>query len=84
VRRRARRCSRPPTPASTATRWRRAPSPLTDTRFYGLDYGIPALCFGARAESIHGFDERVDLDSVKKLTKTLALFIAGWCGVEAA
>jgi acetylornithine deacetylase len=56
---------------------------LTDTRFYGLDYGIPALCFGARAENIHGFNERVDLDSVEKLTKTLALFIAGWCGVEA-
>ncbi len=56
---------------------------LTDTRFYGLDYGIPALCFGARAENIHGFNERVDLDSVKKVTKTLALFIAGWCGVEA-
>jgi acetylornithine deacetylase len=57
---------------------------LTDTRFYGLDYGIPALCFGARADNIHGFNERVDLTSVKKLTKTLALFIAGWCGVEAA
>ena len=57
---------------------------LTDTRFYGLDYGIPAFCFGARMENAHGFDERVELDSVKKITKTLALFIAGWCGVEAA
>ena len=55
---------------------------LTDTRFYGLDYGIPALCFGARAENGHGFNERVELQSVKKVTKTLALFIAGWCGVE--
>jgi acetylornithine deacetylase len=57
---------------------------LTDTRFYGLDYGIPALCFGAKAEAMHGFNERVELDSLKKVTKTLALFIAGWCGVEAA
>jgi acetylornithine deacetylase len=56
---------------------------LTDTRFYGLDYGIPAFCFGARAEGIHGFNERLDLASLKKVTKTLALFIAGWCGVEA-
>jgi acetylornithine deacetylase len=56
---------------------------LTDTRFYGLDYGIPALCFGARAENMHGFNERVSLDSLKKVTKALALFIAGWCGVEA-
>ncbi|MBO0763196.1 MAG: ArgE/DapE family deacylase [Hyphomicrobiaceae bacterium] len=57
---------------------------LTDTRFYGLDHGIPALCFGARAENIHGFNERVDLTSLKKVTKTLALFIAGWCGLEGA
>jgi acetylornithine deacetylase len=57
---------------------------LTDTRFYGLDYGIPALCFGAKAEAVHGFNERVELESLKRVTKTLALFIAGWCGVEAA
>ena len=57
---------------------------LTDTRFYGLDYGIPALCFGAKAEAMHGFNERVELESLKKVTKTLALFIAGWCGVEPA
>jgi len=55
---------------------------LTDTRFYGLDYHVPAFCFGARMENAHGFDERVELESVKKVTKTLALFIAGWCGVE--
>jgi len=55
---------------------------LTDTRFYGLDYGIPALCFGAKAENIHGFNERVELDSLKSVTKILALFVAGWCGVE--
>jgi acetylornithine deacetylase len=61
-----------------------ASTALTDTRFYGLDYGIPAFCFGARAENIHGFNERVELESLKKVTKTLALFIAGWCGVEAA
>ena len=60
-----------------------ASTALTDTRFYGLDYGIPAFCFGARAENIHGFNERVELESLKKVTKTLALFIAGWCGVEA-
>lgn len=57
---------------------------LTDARFYGLDYGVPAFCFGAKMENAHGFNERVDLDSLKKVTKTLALFVAGWCGVEAA
>ncbi len=54
---------------------------LTDTRFYGLYYGIPAFCIGARAENIHGFDERVDLASVRQLTKLLARFIGDWCGL---
>ena len=56
---------------------------LTDTRFYGR-YGIPALCWGPRAEAIHGFDERVDLASVRACTEVIALFVARWCGVEEA
>ncbi|AXI55147.1 acetylornithine deacetylase [Sulfitobacter sp. JL08] len=55
---------------------------LTDTRFYGLYYGVPAFCIGPRAENIHGFDERVELESVRKLTVLLALFIAEWCGLN--
>ena len=55
---------------------------LTDTRFYGLNYGIPSLCFGASGAAMHGFNEYVDLDSLRKSTKTMALFIAEWCGVE--
>jgi len=31
---------------------------------------------------LHGADERVNLDSMRQVTKTLALFIAQWCGVE--
>ena len=54
---------------------------LTDTRFYGLYHGIPSLCYGPIAESIHGFDERVDLASVKQVTGVIALFIAEWCGL---
>jgi acetylornithine deacetylase len=57
---------------------------LTDTRFYGLNYGIPSLCFGATGEAIHGFNEYVDLESLRKSTKATALFIAEWCGVEQA
>ncbi|MRU16866.1 ArgE/DapE family deacylase [Roseovarius sp. A21] len=56
---------------------------LTDTRFYGLYHGIPALCYGPTAESIHGFDERVDLGSVQRCTEVIALFIAEWCGLRA-
>ncbi|MFC3615327.1 ArgE/DapE family deacylase [Lutimaribacter marinistellae] len=55
---------------------------LTDSRFYGLYYDIPSFCIGARAENIHGFDERVELESVRNLTKVLAGFIARWCGVN--
>lgn len=55
---------------------------LTDTRFYGLYYGIPAFCIGPVAQNIHGFDERVELESVRQLTHVLALFIAQWCGLN--
>ena len=34
---------------------------LTDTRFYGLNYNIPSLCFGASGAAMHGFNEYVDL-----------------------
>jgi acetylornithine deacetylase len=55
---------------------------LTDTRFYGLNYNIPSLCFGATGAAMHGFNEYVEIDSLRQVTKTMALFIAEWCGVE--
>jgi acetylornithine deacetylase len=55
---------------------------LTDTRFYALHHGIPAFTYGAVGEAIHGFDERVELASLERLTETIALFVAGWCGVR--
>jgi acetylornithine deacetylase len=60
----------------------RAMTALTDTRFYGLYYNIPALCFGAKSDAIHGFDERVELASLQRVTETMALFIARWCGLN--
>lgn len=57
---------------------------LTDTRFYGLNHNIPSLCFGASGAAMHGFNEYVDLESLRKSTKVTALFIAEWCGVEKA
>jgi acetylornithine deacetylase len=56
----------------------------TDARFFGLYAGIPALVYGPTADSIHGFDERVDLESVRRCTQAMALFVAAWCGVEKA
>ena len=55
---------------------------LTDTRFYGLNYSIPSLCFGASGAAMHSFNEHVDLDSLRQSTKATALFVAEWCGVE--
>jgi len=54
----------------------------TDARFFGLYADTPALVYGPQAQAIHGFNERVDLASVRRLTKTTALFIANWCGLE--
>ena len=55
---------------------------LTDTRFYGLYYDIPSFCYGPLAENIHGFDERVSIESLRKSTEVFALFIANWCGLN--
>jgi acetylornithine deacetylase len=53
-----------------------------DTRVYALYDKIPALCYGPFSQNIHGFDERVSIASVKRITGTIALFIAEWCGTE--
>jgi len=53
-----------------------------DTRVYALYDRVPALCYGPVSKNIHGFDERVSLSSVKDITRTMALFIAEWCGTE--
>jgi len=59
--------------ASTAT---------TDARFFGLYGDMPALVYGARAEFIHGFDERVEIESIRRTTQAMTLFIAEWCGLR--
>lgn len=33
------------------------------------------------SERIHGFDERVNLESIRRVTQTVALFMADWCGL---
>jgi len=54
----------------------------TDARFFGLYADTPALVYGPKADAIHGFNERVDMESVRRVTQTTALFIANWCGLE--
>ena len=53
----------------------RALTGTTDARFFGLYANMPALVYGPTAENIHGFDERVNLESCRQVTKAMALFI---------
>ena len=61
---------------------REAITATTDARFFGLYADTPALVYGPRAEAIHGFNERVEIESMRRITKATALFIADWCGTE--
>ncbi|MBX9930019.1 MAG: ArgE/DapE family deacylase [Methylobacterium sp.] len=54
-----------------------------DARVHALYDRVPALCYGPIAENIHGFDERVSLSSLQRVTTAMALFVADWCGTEA-
>ncbi len=60
----------------------RATTATTDARFFNLYGDTPATCYGPEAATIHGIDESVSLDSVKQVTRVLALFLAEWCGTE--
>lgn len=62
-----------PTYASTAT---------TDARLFNLYGDTVATCYGPSARAIHGIDESVDLDSLHRVTRVLARFLATWCGVR--
>ena len=57
---------------------------VNDTRYYGIDYGMPALCYGPRGEGAHAFDERTSLADLRLCTRTIAAFIADWCGLRPA
>ena len=52
-----------------------------DTRF-GPMFQTPSICFGPRGGNSHAADEYVELESVRRVTKVLAVFIAQWCGLE--
>jgi len=54
----------------------------TDARFFGLYADTPALVYGPKAQAIHGLNERVELDSIRRVTQSIALFVADWCGLE--
>lgn len=53
-----------------------------DGRVFALYDKTPALVYGPVCEGVHGFDERVELESIRLVTKTIALFMSEWCGLE--
>lgn len=53
-----------------------------DGRVFMLYDDCPALVYGPVSQNIHGFDERVSLSSLRQVTKTVALFVADWCGLN--
>ena len=53
----------------------------TDARLF-LQTGIPAVCFGAWAENVHGVDERVNIPSMATAAQVLAVLIRDWCGLS--
>ena len=55
---------------------------VNDTRYYGLYFDIPGLCYGPKGEGAHAFDERTSIEDLRKCTRTIATFIAEWCGVR--
>jgi acetylornithine deacetylase len=57
---------------------------LTDGRFFTLYQDTLVACFGPDAQEIHGIDESVGLDSMHDITRTIALTMAQWCGLEPA
>lgn len=61
--------------ASTAT---------TDARFFVLYGNTPATCYGPVAGNYHGLDEWVSISSMLEVAQVLAVFMAGWCGLEKA
>jgi len=52
-----------------------------DARF-GQYFAVPSLSFGPIGDNIHGVDEYVDLPSLIKCIRVLAMFIKDWCGVK--
>ena len=55
---------------------------VNDTRFYGLYYGMPGLCYGPAGEGAHAFDERMNLAALKRTTLAIAAFVVDWCGTR--
>ena len=70
--------------------WRgKPPSPLvatctTDARTFLLHYGMPSTCYGPAALDIHGVDEKVSIDSMRRVAEVTTTLLDEWCGLRKA
>ena len=55
---------------------------VNDARYYGLYFNTPGLCYGPKGEVAHGFDERTSIEDLRTCTRTIATYIAAWCGLR--
>lgn len=55
----------------------------TDLRAFHFYSRTAGTCYGPVAKNIHGVDECVDIESIRHVLKTYALFISRWCKLEA-
>lgn len=55
----------------------------TDLRAFHFYSKTAGTCYGPVAKNIHGVDECVNIESIRHVLKTYALFIARWCQLEA-
>lgn len=51
-----------------------------DARVTMLYDKIPSLVYGPTSRNIHAIDEAVEIESVRRITKAIALFMTRWCG----
>ena len=56
----------------------------TDVRLFQLGAGIPATCYGPKAQRIHALDECVEIASMRRVAEVYARYIAEWCGLQSA
>lgn len=54
----------------------------TDVRHFNLYYDTPATCYGPKAQNIHGVDERVSLNSMRRVAEVVTSLVIDWCGVR--
>ncbi|MHA7773950.1 ArgE/DapE family deacylase [Roseibium sp. M-1] len=54
-----------------------------DAALYINHSGLTALTYGPVSKNIHGINECVNLPSLKRVTRSIALFTAAWCGIAA-